>query len=219
MKSSAFLPIIPLICVPLLMSCGTNPDVLAKGDIQPAQKRGLVSKIDRVQVSSPSAALLSAAASKPKDKHAMPIYKYSERNRVVRTTAYTCSEDDHLIYGSKNATGTNLQYSDKVRSAAADWSFYPVGTIFRIKGMKQLFVIDDYGSALTGTGTIDLYKPCRNNMNYWGRRNVEVTVVQWGSFKRSAKILEGRTAFAHCRSMLANIRRQQSASTAVVASN
>ena len=139
----------------------------------------------------------------------MPIYSFSERNRIVRTTAYTCSESDHLIYGSKNATGTNLRYSNRVRSAAADWSFYPVGTVFRIKGMKQLHVVDDYGSALTGTGTIDMYQPSKNLMNQWGRRNVQVSVVQWGSFKRSAEILSKRTKYTHCRQMLANITRQR----------
>ena len=139
----------------------------------------------------------------------MPVYTFAERNRVVRTTAYTCSEDDHIVYGSKNATGTNLQYGNRVRSAAADWSFYPVGTVFRIKGMKPLFVIDDYGSALTGTGTIDIYKPSKDNMNQWGRRNVEITVLQWGSFRRSAEILSSRTKFEHCRQMLANINRQR----------
>lgn len=139
----------------------------------------------------------------------MPIYTYGERHRVVRTTAYTCSEDDHIIYGSKNAEGTDLRYSDKVRSAAADWSFYPVGTVFRIKGMPQLYVIDDYGSALTGTGTIDMYHPTKSMMNQWGRRNVEVSVVQWGSFKRSAEILSKRTSYAHCAQMLANINRQR----------
>ena len=139
----------------------------------------------------------------------MPIYTFGERHRVVRTTAYTCSEDDHICYGSKNATGTDLRYSDKVRSAAADWSFYPVGTVFRIKGMKQLYVVDDYGSALTGTGTIDMYQPTKAHMNQWGRRNVEVSVVQWGSFKRSAEILSGRTKFDHCRQMLSNITRQR----------
>ncbi|MFK7850724.1 MAG: 3D domain-containing protein [Akkermansiaceae bacterium] len=139
----------------------------------------------------------------------MPIYTFGERNRIVRTTAYTCSEDDHLIYGNKNATGTKLQYSNKVRSTAADWSFYPVGTVFRIKGVPHLYVVDDYGSALTGTGTIDLYHPCKHTMGLWGRRNVEISVVQWGSFKRSAEILSGRTKHSHCRKMLANITRQR----------
>lgn len=139
----------------------------------------------------------------------MPVYAFSDRNRVVRTTAYTCSECDHLIYGNKNAAGTTLRYSDRVRSAAADWSFYPVGTVFRINGLPHLYVVDDYGSALTGTGTIDLYKPSKDVMNQWGRRNVEITVVQWGSFTRSAEILKDRTRHAHCAQMFANIVRQR----------
>jgi 3D (Asp-Asp-Asp) domain-containing protein len=157
----------------------------------------------------PATTVRSAAASKPKDKHQMPVYAFSDRTRVVRTTAYTCSEDDHLIYGSKNAAGTQLRYTNRVRSAAADWSFYPVGTVFRIKGMPHLYVVDDYGSALTGTGTIDIYKPSKQVMNQWGRRNVEVTIVQWGSFTRSAEILSQRQKFPHCRQMLANIVRQR----------
>lgn len=206
-------------CFAILTSCAPEVPVVAKSDIAPVKpvvkKEGATRKIpkfagaDKISVAAPSARLIANAASKPKDKHSMPIYTYGERNRIVRTTAYTCSEDDHLAYGSKNATGTPLRYSNKVRSAAADWSFYPVGTIFRISGMPQLFVIDDYGSALTGTGTIDLYKPSKRYMNKWGRRNVEITVVQWGSFKRSAKILAGRTKYAHCASMLANIKRQR----------
>lgn len=152
---------------------------------------------------------VSAAAGKPRDKHSMPVYAFSDRNRVVRTTAYTCSEDDHLIYGNKNATGTALRYSDRVRSAAADWSFYPVGTTFRIKGLPYLYVVDDYGSALLGTGTVDLYKPSKAIMNQWGRRNVELTIVQWGSFNRSAEILSQRTKHHHCNQMLANIVRQR----------
>jgi 3D (Asp-Asp-Asp) domain-containing protein len=157
----------------------------------------------------PSQDLVSAASSKPRDKHSMPVYTFSERRRVVRTTAYTCSEDDHLIYGSNNATGTQLRYTNRVRSAAADWSFYPVGTTFRIKGLPYLYVIDDYGSALTGTGTVDIYKPNKEVMNLWGRRNVELTIVQWGSFNRSAEILSKRTQHSHCRQMLANIVRQR----------
>ena len=157
----------------------------------------------------PSSATVAATAGKPRDKHGMPVYSFSERNRVVRTTAYTCSEDDHLIYGSKNATGTELRYSNRVRSAAADWSFYPVGTVFRIKGLPYLYVVDDYGSALTSTGTIDIYTPNHETMNEWGTRKIEATVVQWGSFTRSAELLSKRTSYGHCREMLANIIRQR----------
>jgi len=171
------------------------------------------------EVPAPSQEVVSAAASKPRDRHNMPVYSFAERRRLVRTTAYTHNEDDHLIYGSKNAAGTELRYTNRVRSAAADWSFYPLGTTFRIKGLPYLYVVDDYGSALTGTGTIDLYKPSKDVMNIWGRRNVEVQVVQWGSFTRSATVLTQRQSFGHCRQMLSNIMRQNPEIRHVVAAN
>jgi 3D (Asp-Asp-Asp) domain-containing protein len=190
-----------LLAAALFSSCGSSGiAVIPKSSIYGASN---------FSVPGPSSDLVAASASKPKDKHSMPVYTFSERRRVVRTTAYTCSEDDHLIYGSRNATGTALRYTNRVRSAAADWSFYPVGTTFRIKGLPYLYVVDDYGSALTGTGTIDIYKPNKEIMNLWGRRNVEINIVQWGSFTRSAEILSQRTKFDHCRSMLANIIRQR----------
>jgi len=189
----------------LLTGCGNQGiAVVPKSKIQ-----SIHAGPGQFDIPGPSGGVLAAAASKPKDRHSMPVYTFSERNRVVRTTAYTHTEADHLIYGNKNATGTPLRYTNRVRSAAADWSFYPVGTTFRIKGLPYLYVVDDYGSALAGTGTVDLYKPSMEVMNQWGRRNVELTIVQWGSFNRSAEILSHRTKHAHCRQMLANIVRQR----------
>jgi len=191
-----------------LTSCGSSgPNVLSKSSIMSGST--LYAKRESFSLPPASSQAVAAAAGKPRDKHSMPVYAFSDRNRIVRTTAYTCSEDDHLIYGSKNATGTTLRYNDKVRSAAADWSFYPVGTTFRIKGLPYLYVVDDYGSALLGTGTVDIYTPTKDVMNLWGRRNVELTVVQWGSMTRSAELLSKRTSFNHCRQMLANIVRQR----------
>ncbi len=164
---------------------------------------------EQIAIPAPSSSVIAAAQSKPRDKHSMPVYAFSERNRVVRTTAYTSTESDHLIYGVKNATGTDLRYTNRVRSAAADWSFYPVGTTFRIKGLPYLYVVDDYGSALTGTGTIDIYNPTKEVMNLWGTRNVELNIVQWGSFTRSAELLSQRKSYGHCCQMLANIIRQR----------
>jgi 3D (Asp-Asp-Asp) domain-containing protein len=192
----------------LFTSCApSGPTVLAKSSILPVSLGS--PKKEAFQIPPVSSELVAASAGKPRDKHSMPVYAFSDRRRVVRTTAYTCTEDDHLIYGNKNAAGTVLRYSDRVRSAAADWSFYPVGTTFRINGMPHLYVVDDYGSALQGTGTVDLYKPNKAVMNQWGRRTVELTVVQWGSFSRSAELLSQRTKHAHCAKMLANIIRQQ----------
>ncbi|MGA0899987.1 MAG: 3D domain-containing protein, partial [Luteolibacter sp.] len=87
--------------------------------------------------------------------------------------------------------------------------YYPLGTKFRIKGMPYTYVVDDYGSALTGTGTVDLYKPNHRVMKAWGLRKVELSVVEWGSMKRSAEVLSKRTRYHHCRQMLSNILRIQ----------
>lgn len=191
-----------------LTSCGGSaPNVLSKSSIQSGSS--LYAKRESFALPPASSQAVAAATGKPRDKHSMPVYAFSDRNRVVRTTAYTCSESDHLIYGSKNATGTELRYNDKVRSAAADWSFYPVGTTFRIKGLPYLYVVDDYGSALLGTGTVDIYTPNKDIMNLWATRTVEMTVVQWGSMTRSAELLSKRTSYDHCKKMLANIVRQR----------
>jgi 3D (Asp-Asp-Asp) domain-containing protein len=146
-----------------------------------------------------------------RDRHGMPLYPFSSAVRIVRTTAYTSTESDHLIYGDRSALGTRLRCSGALRSAAADWSVYPVGTIFRIKGSAQLYQVDDYGSALVGTGTIDIYQPTMAAMQAWGRRNVEITVVRWGSLTRSAQILSRRAGSAHCQRMLCRIIRERPA--------
>ncbi len=197
-----------------LASCATDsgPRVLSKSRAQtlasaPSQHRHTPPAAAGYTTAAPGPVVVQTGAALPKDKHGMPFYKHSDRVRHVRTTAYTCSEDDHVQYGSMNAAGTPLRYSDRVRSAAADWAVYPVGTVFRIKGMPQLFVVDDYGSALTGTGTVDIYTPTKAHMNTWGRRNVELTVVQWGSYARSAEILSKRRHHPHCNQMYMAIHR------------
>lgn len=200
----------------LLASCGSDIDVVSKDraaqGASASTPRGSFFGFRSAgsmnyPTAPPSPAVVAAGANKPKDKHGMPFYT-SERLRHVRTTAYTCSECDHLQYGSMNAAGTPLRYTSQVRSAAADWSVYPVGTTFRIKGLPYLYVVDDYGSALTGTGTVDIYKPTKDHMNAWGRRNVEIAIVRWGSYARSAEILAKRTGYAHCRQMYVAIQRR-----------
>lgn len=124
----------------------------------------------------------------------------------VRTTAYTHDESDHIVYGVKNAVGTNLKFGS-VRSAAADWSRFPVGTKFRIAGQPGVvYEVDDYGSALVGTGTIDLYKPSQSMMNNWGVRHVDIEVIQWGSFERSMELMRDRTKWRHVRAMMEGIQ-------------
>lgn len=124
---------------------------------------------------------------------------------VVRTTAYTHTESDHIQYGNKSALGTVLKYTPEYHSVAADWSRFPLGTKFKIKGYERHFVVDDYGSALVGTQTIDLYFPSVDRMNNWGTRFVEIEILQMGSFHESRKILAGRANHRYCLAMLASM--------------
>ena len=100
-----------------------------------------------------------------------------------------------------NAAGTPLRYSSRVRSAAADWSVYPVGTTFKIKGLPHLYVVDDYGSSLVGTNTVDIYHPTLSSMRKWGTQFVEINVVPWGDWDRTLQLLSRRLKYDHCRQM------------------
>jgi 3D (Asp-Asp-Asp) domain-containing protein len=122
----------------------------------------------------------------------------------VKTTAYTHTEADHRRYKHDSAVGTELKYGD-TRSAAADWSVYPVGTVFKIQGDNHVYEIDDYGSALVGTNTIDLYKPSKAEMKEWGARHVNIEVVKWGSFSRSIAIMKERQKAAPVKKMVQRI--------------
>lgn len=122
----------------------------------------------------------------------------------VKTTAYTHTEADHKRYKQDSAVGTTLKYGS-VRSAAADWSVYPVGTVFKIQGDNHMYEIDDYGSALVGTNTIDLYKPSKAEMNEWGARHVNIEVLKWGSFSKSIAIMKERQKAAPVKKMVQRI--------------
>ncbi len=124
-------------------------------------------------------------------------------HNIVRTTAYTSEEAG----GTHDAVGGRLSCG-AVHSAAADWSRYPVGTIFKIVETGEMCQIDDYGSALIGTDTIDLYKDNRSAMRDWGVRMVHIQILTWGSPRRSLEILTPRSRNTRIRSMIAALRKQ-----------
>jgi 3D (Asp-Asp-Asp) domain-containing protein len=125
----------------------------------------------------------------------------------VRTTAYTRNEGS----GSHNAIGTYLS-GRHVKSAASDWSRFPLGTRFRVVGTDDEYIIDDYGTALVGTSTIDLYKSNRLEMKRWGVRHVDIDVLQWGSRDESLKVLTPRRKHAIVRKMMVALQKRSSAS-------
>ncbi len=136
--------------------------------------------------------------------HELPSYEQPiERAAIekVRTTAYTHSEKGHCRYGYSTALGTPLKFG-KINSAAADWARWPAGTKFRIKATGEMFVIDDYGFALAGTNTIDLYKPTRSKMNEWGVRRVTIEILEWGDPWRSYLQLVKVKSYRHIKRMM-----------------
>jgi len=132
----------------------------------------------------------------------------------VRTTAYTNKEKG----GVRNALGTYLS-GRHVMSAAADWSVFPVGTRFRICSTREEYIIDDYGTALVGTNTIDLYKPSKLEMKRWGVRNVDIDILQWGSEEKSLQVLGPRAKHAQVQKMMTALQKKNLATATRVALN
>jgi 3D (Asp-Asp-Asp) domain-containing protein len=128
-----------------------------------------------------------------------------QRLQKVRTTAYTQHEGGS---GAHNAVGTYLS-GRQVLSAASDWSRYPLGTRFRLADTKEEYVIDDYGNALVGTDTIDLYKSSRSEVRNWGVRYVDIDILQWGSDEQSLKVLAPRCKHHCARQMVAAIQKKK----------
>jgi 3D (Asp-Asp-Asp) domain-containing protein len=127
----------------------------------------------------------------------------SRRIANVRTTAYTHTEKG----GRRNAVGVRLSGSS-VMSAASDWSRYPLGTRFQIVGTSERYVIDDYGGALIGTNTIDLYKTSRAATRRWGVRNVDIDIIEWGSKEQSLKVLGPRKRNRLIRQMITGLEQK-----------
>lgn len=139
-----------------------------------------------------------------------PTLTSGRRIPHVRTTAYTLHEGGSGVH---NALGEHLS-GQHVMSAASDWSRYPLGTRFRLADTNEEYVIDDYGGALVGTDTIDLYKPSRLEMKNWGVRYVDIDVLQWGSEEQSLKVLQPRCSHRCARQMVAALQKKKGKSVA-----
>jgi 3D (Asp-Asp-Asp) domain-containing protein len=99
-------------------------------------------------------------------------------------------------------------------SAAADWSRWPAGTIFRLLSTGQVYRVDDYGWALSGRNTIDLYMATRGEMNSWGARKESIQVLQWGDPQASLRLLAPHQNSRHIKRMVLEIEgREREAAT------
>jgi 3D (Asp-Asp-Asp) domain-containing protein len=165
-------------------------------------------KYIRVTIALAFAGFLASCAEQPVP-HVTIQSPSAHRTQKVRTTAYTHTERG----GRRNALGTYLS-GRHVLSAASDWSRFPLGTRFRIVDTKEEYVIDDYGTALVGTNTIDLYKTSRLEMRRWGVRTVDIDILQWGSDEQSLKVLTPRAKHRQVHQMIVALHKKAAPSAA-----
>ena len=103
----------------------------------------------------------------------------------------------------------------QIGSAAADWSRWPVGTVFRLISTGQVYRVDDYGWALAGRNTIDLYMPSRSAMNSWGAREENIQILQWGDPNESLRLLQAHQGYRHIRRMVLELQGNEAAAAAL----
>ena len=90
----------------------------------------------------------------------------------------------------------------QIGSAAADWARWPAGTVFRLLSTGQNYRVEDYGWALSGRNTIDLYMANQREMNSWGARQETIEILQWGDPQESLQFLQRHQDYKHIRRMV-----------------
>jgi 3D (Asp-Asp-Asp) domain-containing protein len=115
-------------------------------------------------------------------------------------------------HGTKKVVVTQ---KPQIGSAAADWSRWPAGTVFRLISTGQVYRIDDYGWALAGRNTIDLYMPTRSSMNSWGAREENIQILQWGDRNESLRLLSGHQGYRHIHRMVLELQGNDAAAAAL----
>jgi len=106
--------------------------------------------------------------------------------------------------GAKRAVA--VRKPPKIGSAAADWSRWPAGTTFRLLSTGQIYRVDDYGWALSGRNTIDLYMATRREMNNWGARQEPIQILRWGDAEESLRFLAARQNYPHLKRMVLELQ-------------
>ncbi|MEP6602923.1 MAG: hypothetical protein ABJB69_03145 [Spartobacteria bacterium] len=115
--------------------------------------------------------------------------------------------------GAKRAVAVAKQ--PKIGSAAADWGRWPAGTTFRLLSTGQVYRIDDYGWALSGRNTIDLYMSSQRDMNSWGTRQEPIEVLHWGDTAESLRLLAPHQAHPHIKRMMLELEGREEEAAAL----
>jgi len=103
----------------------------------------------------------------------------------------------------------------QIGSAAADWSRWPAGTVFRLLSTGQNYRVEDYGWALSGRNTIDLYMPNQREMNSWGARQETIEIVKWGDPQESLQFLRRHQDYRHIKRMVLELEGREGEAAAL----
>lgn len=74
--------------------------------------------------------------------------------------------------------------------------------------LGPVYLVDDYGWALAGTNTIDIYQPTTAAMRTWGVRRVRIQILHWGDPWESYRKLKPRAGYRHVKRMLREIEQR-----------
>ena len=123
-------------------------------------------------------------------------FSMEETRTVTRTTKRTTK----TTRSAKRAVAVSRP--PQIGSAAADWSRWPAGTVFRLLSTGQNYRVEDYGWALSGRNTIDLYMANQREMNSWGARQETIEVLKWGDPQESLQFLRRHQDYKHIKRMV-----------------
>ena len=122
----------------------------------------------------------------------------------VTTTTTTRGTKTTTTRGAKRAVAVSTP--PRIGSAAADWSRWPMGTTFRLLSTGQVYRVEDYGWALSGRNTIDLYMANQRDMNTWGARQEPIQILRWGDPQQSLQFLQSHQDYKHIKRMVLELQ-------------
>jgi len=144
------------------------------------------------------------------DDEPKPTMCKATRATTTTTTTTTTTRTVKVVRGKRVVVKGKPQ-PPKIGSAAADWSRWPMGTTFRLLSTGQIYRVDDYGWALAGRNTIDLYMATQAEMNAWGAREEPMQILKWGDSEESLRFLERHQDYKHIRRMVLELQGNEEA--------
>lgn len=226
MRATAFLAFsfVPLSAV-LLSGCGggTSPlpayeRPIAKTDFQNVRTTAYThTESDHLEYGDHNALGGTLQAAMPPRRSAVNVPRAlpveGEDAPAAQRVSYTAGLQPFLMGDAQPRAG--MLVPARYGSAAADWARWPAGTVFRLLSTGQIYKVDDYGWALAGRNTIDLYMSTRAEMNAWGVRNEPIQILHWGDTSESLRFLQSHQGYKHIRRMVLELEGREQAAAAV----